>query len=135
MNKLEDFEFQYKDIQADGRYIAGIYIEKSHDNLVVDVVNDNVMMEDKIMAKCNLPQHKATELRNWFNEAYPQWISVEDRLPETEGKYLVCMGGEKYIGVEYFIDGHFTNILVDLIVTHWQPLPKPPKGKDDEQRN
>lgn len=60
-----------------------------------------------------------------------EWISVEERLPETEGKYLVCTAnGMVYI--EWFIDdycdghpswGHYA-------VTHWMPLPEPPKGEE-----
>lgn len=82
-----------------------------------------------------------------------QWIRVEDRLPERNGKYIVtaCDEGESYDkkiwndtvvvcavyyksrwtweknNIEYSLDG---------IVTHWMPLPEPPKevmkdGKDD----
>ena len=81
-----------------------------------------------------------------------EWISVEDRLPENDGSYLVTMnsfGGRKYIGVRWFAkDGEAVNeyelagqenvwyyhdsewgyISIDS-VTHWMPLPQPPKGE------
>ena len=42
-----------------------------------------------------------------------EWISVEDRLPENDGSYLVTMnsfGGRKYIGVRWFAkDGEAVN--------------------------
>ena len=53
-----------------------------------------------------------------------EWISVEDRLPEDSGCYLVA--GEL---IELEID----NYCIDygwndsFEVTHWQPLPEPPK--------
>ena len=82
-----------------------------------------------------------------------EWISVEDRLPENDGSYLVTMnsfGGRKYIGVRWFAkDGEAVNeyelagqenvwyyhdsewgyISIDS-VTHWMPLPQLPKEND-----
>ena len=58
------------------------------------------------------------------------WISVEDRLPEETGYYLIfCHAGEKMFPkqkIDYFIENkqgwlHSSNI------THWMPLPAPPK--------
>ena len=81
-----------------------------------------------------------------------EWISVEDRLPENDGSYLVTMnsfGGYKYIDVRWFAkDGEAVNeyelagqenvwyyhdsewgyISIDS-VTHWMPIPEPPKGE------
>ena len=80
-----------------------------------------------------------------------KWISVKDRLPEQDGKYLVFeqssgrtntsilrfakdarkvdrydfKGRWKNAWYEYDSEwGHYT---VDS-VTHWMPLPEPPKG-------
>lgn len=56
------------------------------------------------------------------------WISVEDRLPETIGDYIVFGDGmiawsffnssKKWVasGHNHFYEG----------ITHWQPLPQPP---------
>ncbi len=55
------------------------------------------------------------------------WISVKDRLPE-EGYYLVFIknpGPFKYIYVAYYYGDNEWN--VDGEVTHWKPLPEPPK--------
>ena len=81
-----------------------------------------------------------------------EWISVKDRLPENDGSYLVTInsfGGRKHINVRWFAkDGEAVNeyelagqenvwyyydsewgyISIDS-VTHWMPLPKPPKGE------
>ena len=81
-----------------------------------------------------------------------EWISVEDRLPENNGPYLVTInsfGGRKYIDVRWFAkDGEAVDeyelagqenvwyyyysewgcISVDSI-TNWMPLPQLPKGE------
>lgn len=85
-----------------------------------------------------------------------EWVSVKDRLPEYPGHYLVCTsinywhGGcmdinenHKYhpsgtpvgydgttmsvIDCYYDVTGHW-NRVCDRHVTHWMPLPPPPKG-------
>ena len=86
-----------------------------------------------------------------------EWISVDDRLPEYPGHYLVCTsinywhGGcmdinenHKYhpngtpVGYDgstmsvldcyYDVAGHW-NRVCDSHVTHWMPIPEPPKGE------
>ena len=70
-----------------------------------------------------------------------EWISVEDRLPEVHGKYLVRVPSKR-VGCEHCIwligyspkfgfydaDPEWGDIPVDD-VTHWMPLPQPPKGE------
>ena len=62
-----------------------------------------------------------------------EWISVKDGLPES-GKESVLIGlrwGEVDIG--WCEDGRwrseFVNEYEDGEVTHWMPLPQPPKGE------
>lgn len=69
-----------------------------------------------------------------------EWIPVEDRLPE-EGEYVLCVlkgfnyGGKiqvcKFVPADKFKDKpyfeHFRNGFPP--VTHWMPLPHPPKGE------
>ena len=81
-----------------------------------------------------------------------EWISVKDRLPDTDGKYLVFEQGtygtdtrtlrfakdgrkvDKYDfrrewkNVWYRYDSEWGHITIDS-VTHWMPLPQPPKGE------
>ena len=54
----------------------------------------------------------------------PEWISVEDRLPKSE--FVLCTDG-KYCFVNIIPD--MEDVLEDG-VTHWMPLPEPPKPKE-----
>ena len=65
----------------------------------------------------------------------PQWISVNDRLPEPFVSVLVHMPGEEPCPTvrEGFIsnDGIWQSAMFRREpgeVTHWQPMPQPPKG-------
>ena len=64
------------------------------------------------------------------------WISVNDRLPEEEGKYLVFIVDElsSFIDIRHFykINKKFGIVswYVEELgrkVTHWQPLPELPE--------
>lgn len=60
-----------------------------------------------------------------------EWISVKDRLPERkEDVYLCCIASDAFPGTRYirifkfYGDGTWER---GGNVTHWMPLPKPPK--------
>ena len=71
-----------------------------------------------------------------------EWISVDDRLPDQSGEVLVIVSGNPqknitlnaaYELAEY--DPYSGWIMEmwseweDAVVTHWMPLPRPPKGE------
>ena len=77
-----------------------------------------------------------------------EWISVKDRLPDKTGRYLVlknriapdCLGGNRtdIVILRFFVDKGFRmpthipdwiNEEINEEVTHWMPLPDPPKGE------
>ena len=63
-----------------------------------------------------------------------EWISVDDRLPEEKVncivhyKHAYCDNDDYWaIGI-CFYDGEKFQMNLSYKVTHWMPLPKPPKG-------
>ena len=90
-----------------------------------------------------------------WNRRVSGWISVEDRLPDQCGHYLVMIKTDGNIGFEvhshlirivYFrsdgwrLSHHFPEWIHQALkqeITHWQPLPDLPEvkeGTDDEMR-
>jgi hypothetical protein len=87
-----------------------------------------------------MDEHTASELA--YKKGYEQgkqdamkWIPVAERLPVENDYYLCCVKSflhpsRTYINIlncdkDGFIEGH---IYTDD-VTHWMPLPTPPKGE------
>ena len=65
-----------------------------------------------------------------------EWISVDDRLPET-GEYVVCIAKRNPFSMFMPMvarikkNGWVNPITEQYIseVTHWMPMPEPPKGE------
>lgn len=71
-----------------------------------------------------------------------EWISVEDRLPEENEQVLITDGSDVFYAYKYYYEGwdyqiaedfdgeegvFSTNAMKEKHVTHWMPLPEPPK--------
>ena len=62
-----------------------------------------------------------------------EWISVKDRLPEDYKQRVmaICIGdypiGYPKIDTDRYVRGHW--VRYGIYVTHWMPLPLPPKGE------
>ena len=88
------------------------------------VVDDNIKLADHLIANGVTVQ---------------EWISVKDRLPEESGKHLVfgrTFGNKKpQIWIcECISIGRvmgWCNSAKNPVVTHWMPLPEPPKEVDN----
>ena len=80
--------------------------------------------------------------------AMSEWISAKDRLPDKTGRDLVlknriapdCLGGNRadIVILRFFVNKGFRmhtqnkkkkNKEINEEVTHWMPLPNPPKGE------
>ena len=57
-----------------------------------------------------------------------EWISVKDSLPNDYERVLVNVIGKPFrIDADRFVNGRW--VRYNGCVTHWMPLPEPPKGK------
>lgn len=60
-----------------------------------------------------------------------KWISCAEKLPEETGRYLVCDRLDERVRIEYFYAS--CNLgwagAQAYKITHWMPLPEPPKGE------
>lgn len=84
--------------------------------------------------KCNFyPEVREKALKEQ-EPKFGEWISVKDRLPEKDQDVLCYSnknGGYKFFGYRGYISGEWMEggVLHIGDVTHWMPLPKPPKGE------
>jgi hypothetical protein len=74
-------------------------------------------------------EYKGKSLREWIDQianGQSEWISVDERLPERNGRYLThCnIEGQSLVCILCYCKvGGFN----EGTVTHWMPLPTPPK--------
>lgn len=56
------------------------------------------------------------------------WISTSDRLPETDGSYIVhsSKSGAVYTAHFWTSDKRWSGSSRHLFISHWMPLPEPP---------
>lgn len=64
-------------------------------------------------------------------DAMPRWISVEERLPEEKEDVAAIVRYNENVweyGIAFRMDGSWRmNVAGRVEVTHWMPLPEPPK--------
>jgi hypothetical protein len=62
-----------------------------------------------------------------------EWISVNERLPEEYEEVILFADGKAMGGMSLHPDGNFYEVFEGYwhprAVTHWQPLPEPPKDQ------
>ena len=65
----------------------------------------------------------------------PEWIPVEERLPEKSGYYLCwdigIMESDESCLFIYYFDTNLKEFApgADVLITHWMPIPKGPEEK------
>ena len=67
------------------------------------------------------------------------WISVKDRLPDKSEEYIVCAideDGERFVTTDSWLSLLFGGWYLfgeksTSKVTHWMPLPEPPKEEEE----
>lgn len=58
-----------------------------------------------------------------------EWVSVKDRLPEENTTVIVATDNGIVFQCLYSYDGWDLWDDNDINITHWQPMPQPPKGE------
>lgn len=66
------------------------------------------------------------------------WIKCSEKMPENDKSVLVAIKedgdtyicvGETFVGGDWMINGEHWYEKSDPAITHWMPLPEPPKGE------
>ena len=122
--------------------------------LGMDCTDFECLMADAAEEISKIPALQAENDRLKEEVQQMQWIPVEERLPEEEGSYIVCVDGEvkwdaycRFGRKERWLcyDGRLNALYIDPysseptreppypMVTHWISLPEAPKeeNKDD----
>ncbi len=101
-------------------------------------------LRDLIMVGSRLDINSATAFaetlyrRGWRKQS--EWISVDERLPHVSGKYICGVKDKKgntwTVSADWSLEmktwfGEFGEI--KNIVTHWMPLPEPPKARKEDE--
>ena len=100
---------------------------------LVDIIFDSLCRN--IDKSCNLAENIADDLIS-SGVTVQEWIPVKDRLPEAVG-YVVCIAKRnpfsRFMPMVARIEknGWVNPITEQYIseITHWMPLPQPPKGE------
>ena len=62
----------------------------------------------------------------WADQ-HPHWIPVEERLPKEKGKYMFRLSNG-----DMCYETYYPKLKLVANVTHWMPLPVPPRKEDKE---
>ena len=95
----------------DGGYIQGLHVTHL-EHVSNETVADHLIANGVTLAP--------------DNNVGDKWISVKERLPDADGDYLVWNDYHKAIVGHYWSMGRYF-ISKAVTVTHWMPLPEPPK--------
>ena len=126
------------DMQRSGTGYFGSAIEnkKIADYLIAHgvTVQENLEISDELLKQLkNAPITICKE--EPLIEVVQEWISVNDRLPEEKVncivhyKHAYCDNDDFWAIGMCFYDGNKFQLYWSYKVTHWMPLPEPPKGE------
>lgn len=130
MNEARDIAFKALDTFKDE--LAGRFIDLCNGNdfnkLTLEKIYDTI---DEIYSE---HIHKWSDVGIVDRAPAQKWISVKERLPEA-GEDVLAYLGEGIFGICWLLkDGYWEtrdSFLYPDDVTHWQPLPEPPKEEGE----
>ena len=109
-------------------------VDQLHDESAdaIEDLNKQIKNWEEALSKQNENWEEA--LKNAL-DFIPCWIPVSERLPETIHEYVLCCGEKGgqfvgWIGEGRIVSGKaraFQNGGTGRYITHWMPLPEPPK--------
>ena len=109
-------------------------VDQLHDEAAdaIEDLNKQIKNWEEVLSKQNENWEEA--LKNAL-DFIPCWIPVTERLPETIHEYVLCCGEKGgqfvgWIGEGRIVSGKaraFQNGGKGRYITHWMPLPEPPK--------
>ena len=106
--------------------------EKQNDELV-QMYRDLGEIFDEEYKKRGLitPSNTAEKMTEKGYRKQSEWISVDERFPDLDERCLLCMEGAitkyKWVTIDYYQTDY------DKHVTHWMPLPEPPKMRKEDE--
>lgn len=122
---------ELSDIQVLQREIECVK-RKSSTNCT-DCLNCDLLMPDERILTAY--KNAIDALQNEQGVTVREWVDVKDRLPEESGMYIVTANDGHAQRVS-FVQWQKKNRTWNLTgarsywrVTHWQPMPQPPKGE------
>lgn len=66
-----------------------------------------------------------------MGKSFAEWVNAGERLPESPGRYLTVSAvpqyGARVVDILRFAGAWIWRGNLEIIVTHWMPLPEPPK--------
>ena len=135
--KLVELLMEFIEVDAwdNGEFIEkNIDFQKIASDLVAHgvTVQENVEISDELLKQLkNAPITICKEEPSI--ELVQEWISVKDRLPENEKESVLIALRWGEVDIGWCENGRwgseFVNEYEDWEVTHWMPIPQPPKGE------
>ena len=136
IKQLEEREWELFDLLSSAWFTKGCYF-KQEDGMVYSRVSGEYITFDQAIDEF---AHELTD-ETQLEAATPQWISVEERLPDDDVNVLVYAIGNNENDVIamtsythnmlcYGIEGWrspWQYFFAEYKITHWMPLPEPPK--------
>ena len=108
-------------------------IEEMAKAMCLDCAKDSPCSLAQVGGMCSSVRKQAAALYNAGYRKQSEWISVDERLPDESACYLVNIinhFGLDAVTFTYYTKNYGWGV---LDVTHWMPLPEPPKQKGGEE--